>query len=147
MACKELVASGEFNSVEYNDTLYDASMILINYEVPCVIVEKSGSWIGAISLKDIVTFCVLRGMDPEMGEVQDAFRVKGNVAIADPETSLSEAIEIMKNENQTEIVVASEEKVLGVLTAVDIALALDGKGEQQHGSNFAPNDDDNNTIL
>jgi len=105
--------------------LYDVAMTVINCRAPTVLIKKDEKYIGTVSSTDIVRHCILRGMDPEIGQPQDIFVPKHQTATAQEGTSLSNAVMIMEDKNASEIVVVNDNgEPQGVLALIEIAKYL-----------------------
>mmetsp|Transcript_16007 Transcript_16007/g.26068 ORF Transcript_16007/g.26068 Transcript_16007/m.26068 type:complete len:183 (+) Transcript_16007:2-550(+) len=123
--CKDLIDPGSFiHTVELNDPLYDVALMMVNHEISSVFVEKNSKWIGVIRERDLTNACVVRGMDPEMGTVEDAFISKDSATCVDVSTTLSEALLILSERGTAELVVVKDGEPAGSISAIDIANAL-----------------------
>ncbi|GAB5356018.1 hypothetical protein AAMO2058_000255000 [Amorphochlora amoebiformis] len=115
--------------VNLRDTLYDASLIIINQDVNCLLVEQNEKWVGTIDKEDIIQISILRGMDPEMGQVIDAMTPRSHVYKADETETVPKVIDDLAEHDCNDIVVVEkmgteDEKAIGILGWDDLATAL-----------------------
>lgn len=111
------VMSKNVLTAEKSTSLQDAAQEMNRLNVGCVIVTEESKPIGIVTERDFVTKVAAEGrpLFTEISEVMSSPLIK-----IDPEETIWEASEIMKEKLIHKLPVIEEEKVIGVITTSDI---------------------------
>jgi len=85
-------------------------------------VLHGGAIVGVISTRDLHLIESLEGVDPRQVTVQEA--MANNPYVVAPDAPLDEVAQTMASEKYGSAVVAQHQKVVGILTTVDLCRAL-----------------------
>jgi|SRR5579872_3641349 len=85
----------------------------------CLVVIDEGKLVGIVTERDLVQKVVARGMKPDVTLIS-AVMSKPVVSVK-PETSLTEAAEIMARNGIRRLAVAEGSRIVGILTVTDFA--------------------------
>ena len=100
-------------------TVVDAAVVMDAKDIAWVLVEENGVIVGIVTEKDLLRKIVAKGIDPSKVRVKD---IESSPLITiDENSSLSEASEKMARHKIRRLVVTSDSRFVGVITAKDIS--------------------------
>jgi CBS domain-containing protein len=114
-------------SLEYTKTAYDAAMLMMEKGVGCVVVTAHGKSFGMITERDIV--CAVTGLKMPLGNLILSFLASRPLICAKPCQTVEEAADIMRKYNIRRLPIVDEDKIVGIVTARDIAIFLSPMSE------------------
>lgn len=114
---KNLRIDDEFDVVRANASLRDAAKIMVNNNLPDLVVCKNRKPTGVLTFRGIVR-AVAEGKNPDKVKVGDV--VERNTPILDPETTIEEAAETLINVGLPVLPVEVEDELIGVVSRFDI---------------------------
>ncbi|MGB9636383.1 MAG: CBS domain-containing protein [Thermoplasmata archaeon] len=114
--------------ISENDTLDKARQMIKSLdETNIPVVDKNGKAVGVIGLKDIANALSRDRMKGKKDWIRDTSNTKIEVksimnppVTVDPDDNLKKAIELMKENRISSVLVAQESKPVGILTAADV---------------------------
>jgi CBS domain-containing protein len=121
-----------------SDTAFDAARAMSEGDFGAVVVaEEEGSVRGILTDRDIVVRAVAEGRDPKSTEIGEIFTTEPTTL--SPDQSLDEAVDSLRSSNVRRLPVVEGEKVVGIVSIGDLALARDEKSALADISGAAPN--------
>lgn len=119
---KDVMSKGII-AVEENATVDEAAKKMKDNEVGCILVAKENKVLGIITERDMVRRVLAEEKDPKETQVKDIMS-KPVIAVRE-EADVEEAVAIMvKNGIRRLPVISSDNKLVGIVTAKDLATAL-----------------------
>jgi len=101
-------------------TAIEAAKTMAEKKIGCLIVMREDEVVGIITWQDIVTRVVARGLNPNMLKVGEF--MTSPVIACPPESLISDVARTMSEKRIRRIPVVDGKKLVGILTAYDIAL-------------------------
>ena len=101
-------------------TAYDAAMLMIKKGVECIVVTAYGKLFGMITERDIV--CTVVGLDIPLRNLILRFLASRPLICINPRQTVKEATDIMRKYNIRQLPVVDMDKVVGLVTARDLAM-------------------------
>jgi CBS domain-containing protein len=114
---KNLRIDDEFDVVRANATLRDAAKIMVDNNLPDLVVCKNRKPTAVLTFRGIVR-AVAEGKNPDKVMVADV--VEKNTPVLDPETTIEEAAEILIDVGLPVLPVEVEDELIGVVSRFDI---------------------------
>jgi CBS domain-containing protein len=114
---KNLRIDDEFDVVRANATLREAAKIMVNNNLPDLVVCKNRKPTGVLTFRGIVR-AVAEGKNPDKVKVGDV--VERNTPVLDPETTIEEAAETLIDVGLPVLPVEVEDELIGVVSRFDI---------------------------
>ena len=111
------VMSKNVLTAEKSTTLQDAAQEMNRLDVGCVIVTEESKPIGIVTERDFVTKVAAEGR-PLFTEISEV--MSSPLITIDPEETIWEASEIMKEKVIHKLPVIEDERIVGVITTSDI---------------------------
>jgi CBS domain-containing protein len=111
---KPIVVSGDVS-------VYDVAKLMVEQDVPCVLVvceRPNHESIGVATDKDIIKKVLTKKLSPDKVKVEDIS--SGKLVTIPPNTTIDEALEIMKKYKTNELFIVDEGKIIGVITQEDL---------------------------
>ena len=111
---KPIVVSGDVS-------VYDVAKLMVEQDVPCVLVvceRPNHESIGVATDKDIIRKVLTKKLSPDKVKVEDIS--SGKLVTIPPNTTIDEALEIMKKYKTNELFIVDEGKIIGVITQEDL---------------------------
>ena len=110
-------------TVEASATLVEAARAMKEADAGAIIVTEDDGVAGIITDRDIVVRAVAAGQDPTSATVGDI--CSRDVTSLTPESSVDEAIQIVRNEAVRRIPVVQDGRPVGIVSIADLALERD----------------------
>jgi len=99
--------------------VFDALVILAEYQIGALVVVENEQMVGIFSERDYAREVILKGRSSKTTEISDV--MTHNVIFAKPEDSVQEAMSIMTSKNFRHLPVVDNGKVVGILSLGDLA--------------------------
>lgn len=111
-------------AIDQQDTVLQAARRMADSHVGALpILGEGGRLTGIITDRDIVLKVVARGQDPAQTRASDL--AQGQAVTVGPDTSLEEAVRLLKDNDVRRLpVLDAEEQLMGMLSEADLARAL-----------------------
>jgi CBS domain-containing protein len=116
------VMTKEVVTVSPKDTIAKAAKLMSSHRVGCLVVIQDGSPIGVITERDILTKVV--GLDLKPSKVLVGEVMSSPPITIGPEVSVTEAARLMKKHEIRRLPVVNEGKLVGIVTASDLASVI-----------------------
>lgn len=110
------------HSIGVNQTLAQAHHMLQEYGIRHLPVLEGGRLVGLVTDRDLRLVETLPGVDPKSVMVEDAMAT--SVYSVSPDTPLDQVLESMADHKYGSAVVMQNNKVVGILTTVDVCRAF-----------------------
>ncbi|KYH40324.1 MAG: inosine-5'-monophosphate dehydrogenase related protein [Candidatus Bathyarchaeota archaeon B26-1] len=110
-------------TLDEETTVSEAARMMRDKGEGCAIIMSGDSPVGMITERDITWKVVGEGLDPKAVKVKDIMSTP--LVTVDPDTDLAEAAKIMGRHRVRRLAVVKENKIYGVVKAVDIARHLE----------------------
>lgn len=110
-------------TVRPSTTLREAAELMRDADVGDVVVAEEGRLRGILTDRDIVVRCVASGDDP--GDVRVESVCSAQVATVPPQSSVRDAVDVMRSGAVRRLPVVDDDAVIGVVTMGDLARAVD----------------------
>ncbi|WP_304453618.1 CBS domain-containing protein [Nocardiopsis sp. YSL2] len=110
-------------TVEPDASLREAAEIMRGSDVGDVMVAEDDRLVGVLTDRDIVLRCVAEGTDPDTATVRSV--CSSDVATVPAQSSLRDAVDVMRADALRRLPVVEGERVVGVVTMGDLAVAID----------------------
>ncbi len=104
-------------TLDESTSLQEAAENMKKLNVGCVIITKNNNPIGIITERDFVTKIVAEGR-PLFTEIQEV--MSSPLITVDPEETIWEASELMKEKAIHKLPVKKKEQIIGIITTTDI---------------------------
>ncbi|KOX18213.1 CBS domain-containing protein [Nocardiopsis sp. NRRL B-16309] len=124
-------------TVEPSASLREAAEIMRGSDVGDVIVTEGDTLVGVLTDRDIVLRCVAEGIDPDTATARSV--CSSNVATVPAQSSLRDAVDVMRSDALRRLPVVEGERVVGVVTMGDLAMAVDSDSALADVSAAPPN--------
>ncbi|ACX73586.1 putative signal transduction protein with CBS domains [Methanocaldococcus vulcanius M7] len=110
---RPIVVSGDVS-------VYDVAKLMIEEEVPCVLVvcERSKNEIEVAREKDILKKVLIKKLSPDKVKIEDISSSK--LITIPPETTIDEALKLMSKHKTRELFISDGGKIIGVITEEDL---------------------------
>jgi CBS domain-containing protein len=99
--------------------VFDALVILAEYQIGALVVVENEQMVGIFSERDYAREVILKGRSSKTTEISDV--MTHNVVFAKPEDSVQDAMSIMTSKNFRHLPVVNNGKVVGILSLGDLA--------------------------
>ena len=131
------VMTGDPHSVSTDATLQDAAREMKGDDIGAVLVEDKGSVAGILTDRDIVVRAIAEGRDPASTKVGDV--ASRDVATLTPDSSVEDAIRIVREQNVRRIPVVQDGRPAGIVSIGDLAIERDTESALADISAASPN--------
>jgi CBS domain-containing protein len=111
------------HTVKADATLQDAAREMQDDDIGAVLVEDNGNVAGILTDRDIVVRAVAEGRDPSSTKVSDV--ATRDVKTLSPDSSVEDAIEIVREQNVRRIPVIEDGRPAGIVSIGDLAIERD----------------------
>jgi CBS domain-containing protein len=115
------IMTKDVKTIEPGETIQAAALRMQKNNVGSLIVVKDGSLQGIITERDVITKVVAKALDSSKTKVSAAMVRK--VVMITPEKDIEDAAEIMVEKGIKKLPVLSGDKLIGMLTSMDIVAA------------------------
>ena len=116
------VMTSDPQTVPADATLQDAAREMKS-DIGAVLVEDNGSVAGILTDRDIVVRAIAEGRDPSSTKVSDV--ATRDVKTLTPDSSVEDAIKIVREENVRRIPVVEDGRPAGIVSIGDLAIERD----------------------
>jgi len=120
MLVKEIMAK-QVITIDREATVYDACMIYKEKKVGCLVVTKGESCVGIVTERDLIERTICQQRDPKTTQVHEI--MSHDIKVINALDTIEKALEIMKHYKIKKLPVILSEKVVGIITVTDIAIA------------------------
>ncbi len=110
-----------FLTIEQGATLRDAAEALANHDIGMLLVNRGTQLVGVVSERDLVR-ALADGDDPDVVRLAD--RATADIVTIDAAASVQDAIALMVGRGIRHLVVATDGRPAGVLSARDVLSEL-----------------------
>lgn len=110
------------HSVGRDQTLAVAHKLMREYDIRHLPVQDGGKLAGIVTARDLALMESIAGVDPNKTTVEDV--MNPNVYTVDPDAPLDEVANHMAEMKFGSAVIIQHNKVVGILTTVDVCRAL-----------------------
>ena len=117
------VMTADPRTVSSDATLQDAAREMKGGDIGAVLVEDGGSVAGILTDRDIVVRAIAEGRDPSSTKVADV--ASRDVATLTPDSSVEDAIKIVREQNVRRIPVVQDGRPAGIVSIGDLAIERD----------------------
>jgi CBS domain-containing protein len=117
------VMTADPHTVRADATLEDAAREMKEDDIGAVLVEDNGSVAGILTDRDIVVRAIAEGRDPSSTKVADV--ATRDVKSLSPDSSVEDAIRIVREQNVRRIPVVQDGRPAGIVTIGDLAIERD----------------------
>ena len=114
-------------TVDYNDTIKNASNIYRDKKVGCLIVKDGDEIKGIVTERDLIERTICQDKDPNSTPVKDI--MTSDVITIDYFDEIDDALEIFKAKNIKKLPVVKDEELVGIITITDLALTRPSKSQ------------------
>ena len=120
MLVKEVMVH-EVKTIEEDESVQEAAKEMIKWHVGSLVVVKKTRLCGIMTEDDIIEKVVSVKKDPSKVEVKEI--MSKEVIMIGPEEDIDYAIEIMKSKHIKKLPVVSGNRLIGIVTPMDICMA------------------------
>ena len=120
MLVKEIMNT-DVKTMSPNSSVQKAAKKMSKHHVGCLIVVKDSRLIGIVTERDIMRDVVAKALDAKKTKVKNVMTKE--VIMVDPERDVEDAAEIMTEKKIKKLPVILHDKVIGIVTAMDIVTA------------------------
>lgn len=120
MLVKEIMNT-DVKTVSPDSSVQKAAEEMSKYHVGCLIVVEDSRLVGIVTERDIMRDVVAKAFDAKETKVRDVMTKE--VIMVDPERDVEDAAEIMVEKKIKKLPVIHKDKVIGIVTAMDIVTA------------------------
>jgi len=99
--------------------VFDALVILAEYQIGALVVVENEKMVGIFSERDYAREVILKGRSSKTTEINDV--MTHNVVSAKPDDTVQDAMSIMTSKNFRHLPVVDNGKVVGILSLGDLA--------------------------
>ena len=131
------VMTSDPRTVSSDATLEDAAQEMKSDDIGAVLVEDNGSVAGILTDRDIVVRAIAEGRDPSSTKVGDV--ATRDVTTLTPDSSVDDAIRIVREQNVRRIPVVQEGRPAGIVSIGDLAIERDADSALADISSEPPN--------
>jgi CBS domain-containing protein len=124
-------------TLEAGDAIVDAGRVMRDEDIGAVIVTEGNGLLGVVTDRDIVVRAIADGRDPSTTKLRDV--CSADVETVTPDTSIEDAIEIMRMRAIRRIPVVEGAKPVGIVSIGDLAMERDGDSALADISAAKPN--------
>ena len=107
--------------IDSNKTVFEASTLLIDKKIGCLLVMENNFCVGMLTKGDIISGTICAHKDPEKTKVSEI--MSSDVKTINSLDRIEEAVEIMKKNNIQKLPVVTDNKIVGIITVTDITKA------------------------
>ncbi|MDZ7290843.1 MAG: CBS domain-containing protein [candidate division KSB1 bacterium] len=115
-----IVKDREVFTVQRDQTVLEAVKYMVEKEIGAVAVLEAGRLVGIFSERDLMKRVIAQGFDPQKVLVEEV--MTRNIVMARPEESYASCLAKMQNHNIRHLVIASEDRLLGVISLRDLMI-------------------------
>ncbi len=115
-------------SCEPTTSVVDAAKVMAREDVGPVPVVEGGRVVGIVTDRDLVVRVLAEGRDPNSTTLQEI--VSSDLVTVQPDTDLSEALQLMAQNQVRRLPVVEGDQLVGIVAQADVARAAD---EEQTG--------------
>jgi CBS domain-containing protein len=119
---REVMTAGP-HTVPFDATLKDAAREMKEDDIGAILVEDNGSVAGILTDRDIVVRAIAEGRDPSATKVADV--ATRDVKSLTPDSSVEDAIRIVREQNVRRIPVVEDGRPAGIVSIGDLAIERD----------------------
>lgn len=109
-------------TIDAEKNVMEAALLMSEAGVGCLLVEERGRVKGIVTERDIVRRVVTLAVDPRKVKVKDI--MSSPLIVVNPEASIEEAAKVMVLYGIRRLPVVEEGKLVGLITATDLAKCL-----------------------
>jgi CBS domain-containing protein len=102
-------------------TLREAARMMTDNRIGCLVIEKNSKLVGIITDRDILVAFAKNEIDPDRSQVEEI--MTRYVIFTTPSAQLESAADTMNKNKVKKLPVIDNEKIVGIITSSDIALA------------------------
>ncbi|RKS10671.1 CBS domain protein [Nocardiopsis sp. Huas11] len=124
-------------TVDPGASIREAAEVMRESDVGDVVVTEGDMLVGVLTDRDIVLRCVAEGTDPDTTTARSV--CSSNVATVPAQSSLRDAVDVMRTDALRRLPVVEGERVVGVVTMGDLAVAIDSGSALADVSAAPPN--------
>jgi CBS domain-containing protein len=112
----------EVVTIDASKSVNEAAVLMDLRDVGCLLVEEGGKVKGIITERDIVRRVIALGVDPKKVRVADI--MSSPLVVVEPDAMIEEAAKVMVTYKIRRLPVVKEGKLVGLITASDLASYL-----------------------
>jgi CBS domain-containing protein len=131
------VMTSDPRTVSSDATLEDAAQEMKSDDIGAVLVEDNGNVAGILTDRDIVVRAIAEGRDPSSTTVGEV--ATRDVKTLTPDSSVDDAIRIVREQNVRRIPVVQEGRPAGIVSIGDLAIERDADSALADISSEPPN--------
>ena len=131
------VMTADPHTVSSDATLQDAAREMQSDDIGAVLVTDNGGVAGILTDRDIVVRAVAEGRDPSSTKVADV--ATRDVKTLTPDSSVDDAIKIVREQNVRRIPVVEDGRPAGIVSIGDLAIERDTDSALADISSEPPN--------
>jgi CBS domain-containing protein len=125
------------HTVKADATLEEAAREMKGDDIGAVLVEDNGGVAGILTDRDIVVRAIAEGRDPSSTKVADV--ATRDVKTLTPDSSIDDAIKIVREQNVRRIPVVQDGRPAGIVSIGDLAIERDSDSALADISSEPPN--------
>jgi CBS domain-containing protein len=110
--------SRELKTVDYGDTVLNASKIMVKHKIGSVLVTKNKEIVGVLSDGDILKRVISKHLKPSEVSIENV--MSAPVEIIDQETPAEEAANILREKKLKKLLVVKNNKPVGFFSMEDL---------------------------
>jgi len=108
----------DVKTINPHSSVQEAAERMGKYGIGCLVVVKKERMVGIITERDIITRLVAKNLEASEKSVENIMTTK--VVMIEPESDVTEAADIMTTRKIKKLPVISDNRLVGIVTAVDI---------------------------
>jgi CBS domain-containing protein len=117
------IMTKEVVTIDSNDTIFDAFIKYRDEKVGCMIVTDKERCVGIVTERDLIEKAVCLCKDPKKTKIKEI--MSSDIKTIHPFEKIETAVEIMEKYRIKKLpVVSDNDKLVGIITITDIALAV-----------------------
>lgn len=124
-------------TIEAGAMVTDAAQLMRDSDIGDVIVVDHGNLVGIVTDRDIVVRCLAADLSPDATAVRDICST--DLATAAPDTDVAEAVKMIRDRAVKRVVVAEDNRAVGIVTLGDLAEELDPESALADMARAEPN--------
>jgi len=109
-------------TLDHTNTAYDASVLMIQKGVGCIVVTAYGKPFGIITERDIV--CAAAGLKMSLRKLALNVLASRPIIFANQYQTVEEAAELMRKYNIRRLLIIDKDEIIGIVTTRDLAMYL-----------------------